>query len=222
MSKHYAYTLSGFALAGVLAVSSLASAATLLDVNLSGSASSTATSPANSSSTNIDTTLNTTLEINRANVGTSQSGEGSMSSSAVSTQDELHSYARAALRADASVEAMNFTKDKVEVKYKEKGRLLALLPVTFTVSARTHANGEVEIDYPWYSFLTVDNHDKVETEMKVAVDNALRARLVGSVKAEGESKNPVFTASESAMLAAEMQRVLKANIATNASASAAR
>ncbi len=216
MSKHYTSTLPALALAGVLAFSPAAFAATL-DLNIGGSASST------SSSSSVETTVGVEVEVARDSMddveGSADTESGvAVSASGVSTSNDLRAYARTAIRTDERVEGMNFAEDRVEVKYKESGRFLALLPVTFTVSARAHANGEVEVDYPWYSFLTIDNHDKVETEMKVAIDSAMRSRLVGSVQAAGTSANPTFNASESAMLAAEMHRVLKANF--NASATA--
>ncbi len=146
------------------------------------------------------------------------SGEEAVSSAQVSTNADLKAYARSAIRADEQVEGIHFTGKAVEVKYKEKGRFLALLPITFTVSAITHADGRVEVKYPWYSFLTVDNHDKVETELKVAIDNALRSRMVGSVQAEGSAANASFTAAESAAVAAQMQKVLNANLSESGSA----
>ncbi len=218
MSKHYASTLPALALAGVLAFSPAAFAATF-DLNIGGSASST------SSSSSVETTVGVEVEVEVARDSMGDIEESAdtesdvaVSASGVSTSNDLRAYARTAIRTDERVEGMNFAENRVEVKYKESGRFLALLPVTFTVSARAHANGEVEVDYPWYSFLTIDNHDKVETEMKVAIDSAMRSRLVGSVQAAGTSANPTFNASESAMLAAEMHRVLKANF--NASATA--
>lgn len=216
MSKHYASTLPALALAGVLAFSPAAFAATL-DLNIGGSASST------NGSSSVETTVGVEVEVARDSMddieeSADTESDVAVSASGVSTSNDLRAYARTAIRTDERVEGMNFAEDRVEVKYKESGRFLALLPVTFTVSARAHANGEVEVDYPWYSFLTIDNHDKVETEMKVAIDSAMRSRLVGSVQAAGTSANPTFNASESAMLAAEMHRVLKANF--NASATA--
>jgi hypothetical protein len=140
------------------------------------------------------------------------SGEEEMDSGSVTTNADLKAYAHSAIRADDQVEGMRFTGETVEVKYKEQGRFLALLPVTFTVEAVTHADGTVEVKYPWYSFLTVDNHDKVETELKVAIDSVLRSRMVGSVQAEGSGAHSSFTAAESAAVASQMQKVLNANL----------
>ncbi|MDP2641901.1 MAG: hypothetical protein Q8P21_01255 [bacterium] len=136
-------------------------------------------------------------------------GGVSMESQAVLTNGDLRAYALGAIRSDASVEEMNFTGDSVEVIYKQKGRLLALVPITFNVRAIARADGTVEVRYPWYSFLTVDNREEIEAQVKVAVDTALRARTVGSVQAEGESENPSFTAAEKAAVSSRVHTVLK-------------
>ena len=150
------------------------------------------------------------INVNRAQIETSQESQVSVEPKAVSTSADLKAYASTAMNADSQIDEMNFTSNRVEVSYKQKGRFLALVPITFNVKAVAHADGTVEVKYPWYAILTVDNKDEVETELKVRVDNALHAKLVGSVKAEGEALNPVFTANESAEVAAQMQAVLQA------------
>ncbi|MDO8424163.1 MAG: hypothetical protein Q7S54_00950, partial [bacterium] len=131
---------------------------------------------------------------------------------AVLTNVDLQAYAAGAVRSDTRIDEMNFTNETVEVKYEEEGRLLALIPVTFTVSVVAKADGTVEVEYPWYSVITVDKRDRIEVQAKVAVDNALRARLVGSVRAEGIEAEPRFTADESAEVAAQIHAVLKAGL----------
>ncbi|MBX4206462.1 hypothetical protein KW784_01615 [Candidatus Parcubacteria bacterium] len=101
--------------------------------------------------------------------------------------------------------------ESVAVTYRETGRLLALVPVTFTVRATAHADGTMELEYPWYSFLTVDKRDKVEAELKVAVDAALRSLAVGSVKAGGEAKRTAFSPEEARAAATAMKRVMEDN-----------
>ena len=130
----------------------------------------------------------------------------------VTTNGELKAYAQSSMRNDKGIEEMNFGSDTVEVRYRQQGRLLALIPIWFTVTARAHADGTVELDYPWYSFLTVDNQNQIETELKVAIDSALRSRMVGSVSAEGETENPQFTAGEAAEVAHQIQAVLRSSL----------
>ena len=104
------------------------------------------------------------------------------------------------------------TTDVVEVQYEEQGKFLALLPINLTISAKAYANGKVEVNYPWYSFLTVTKKDKIESEMRVAVDNAMRLSMVGSVQASGEPVNKTFSASEAEGVVRAMKHVLAENI----------
>ncbi|KKW13779.1 MAG: hypothetical protein UY54_C0028G0008, partial [Parcubacteria group bacterium GW2011_GWA2_50_10b] len=130
----------------------------------------------------------------------------------VTTVSELESYARATVRSDALVDSMNFTDQRVEVKYREEGQLLALIPITYTVSVTAKADGTVEVKYPWYSIVTVNRKDDIESRAKVAVDNALRARMVGVVRAEGQAQES-FSAAEAADVAAQIHAVLQASSA---------
>lgn len=127
---------------------------------------------------------------------------------AVETQADLETYAQAALAADESIEEINFTDNSVEVRYKETGQFLALVPIRLSISAAAYADGHVEVKYPWYAIFTLDRQDEIETQLKIAVNTALAARMVGWVQAEGEVENPIFTASESAQVADEMHTVL--------------
>lgn len=150
----------------------------------------------------------TTVEIEaNANATT---GAPVVESEEVSSNMGLRAYADSLVASDEALEEVKFTEEMVEVRYKQKGRILALVPITFTVTATVTADGRVEIEYPWYSTFTVDNKEEVKTSVKVAVDNALRAKAVGSVKAEGTAENPKFTALESAAVAAGLHKVLKA------------
>ena len=192
--------------------------AALIDLGLGTSYDSStsvdmgATSSA-STGAGIDENASTEIRINRDNVEVEGEGESTVSimPRAVLTNSDLQAYAAGAVRSDAGVEEMNFTKDVVEVTYKQKGRFLALFPVTFAVTARAHADGAVELDYPWYAFLTIDRQNEIETNVKIAVDTALRERMVGSVRAEGEPVNPEFSAAESATIASQMHAVLKSS-----------
>ena len=116
------------------------------------------------------------------------------------------------LNVGAAAEAAPQAGNVVEVTYQEEGKFLALVPVQMKVLVRAYADGRVEVDYPWYSFLTVNKRHQIEGEMKVALGNTLRSGLVGSVQAEGQVENPSFTAEQSADVTEAMKDVLKANV----------
>lgn len=129
----------------------------------------------------------------------------------VRTFGDLRSFAEAKISADEDLDELNFTNRAVEVRYKQHGRFLALVPITLKVKITVNADGTVKVKYPWYSVLTIDNQDQIEAKVKVAVDNALKGRMVGSVQADGKAEMPTLTASELATLVESMQAVLKAS-----------
>lgn len=122
------------------------------------------------------------------------------------------------LSADTSLEAevaqvreeeKNESVDKVIVRHKQKGALLAIFPITFTVIATAYPDGRVELRYPWYSKITLDNEKEIENRARIAVDNALKSSLVGTVSAEGYSEKPRFSEAQAEATEAELRKVLR-------------
>lgn len=96
----------------------------------------------------------------------------------------------------------------VEVSAKQRGYLLALLPVEFPIKVMARADGRLEVDYPWYSFMTLSHRAELETKLRAAANNAKRSASVGSVRAAGESAEPKFTPAEAEAVAQELTLVL--------------
>jgi hypothetical protein len=115
---------------------------------------------------------------------------------------------RAGHTATTSVESEGEKVEKVEASYQQKGHLLALVPVSYEVKVVAHADGRIELDYPWYAPLTVSRRKELEMRLKVAVDTARRTKFLGSVKAQGEAVKPEFSKAEAEAIAKEMERVL--------------
>lgn len=114
--------------------------------------------------------------------------------------------------AAAAIDESSSASTTVMVEHKARGTLFALVPVTFTATARAYPNGDVELDYPWYANLSVTNHDKLRAELKVAVDAALHAERVGTVMAEGNSvPKTSFTPKEVRTISIAMDKVLGDN-----------
>jgi hypothetical protein len=100
--------------------------------------------------------------------------------------------------APALVSAQENTEEieAVELTSKQRGHLLALVPVNFQIKIRAEADGELSVSYPWYSFMTLTSREELETRLKVAIMNAKRSASVGSVKAAGAPEEPKFTPAE--------------------------
>lgn len=189
------------------------SSSSKVEVSAGANASSSSSGSSSQASSEANAMINTNeaIKISRSSLEANGEASAETMSEAVLTQNDLRAYASTALRGDANLEEMNFTGDKVEVSYKEEGKFLALVPVTMKAKAVAKADGSFDLDYPWYAFLTLDNKDQIETNLKIAIDNTLKARTVGRVQAEGEAESPVFTASESAAVAAEMHAILRSS-----------
>ena len=133
----------------------------------------------------------------------------------VETGEDLRDYAFGVISDDEGVEEINFTGKRVEMLHKQHGHILAFVPVTFDVRVVVHADGEVEINYPWYSVITIDNKTAVETELKIAIDTVRSEATVGFVKAEGKPLEPKFSARESAEIVSAIHSVLWTKLGTN-------
>lgn len=140
--------------------------------------------------------------------GVTEEAKEVSSAASVTSEKDLESYIRFLLLEDKNIERITADGSKVELRYRQKGRLLALLPVPLDVTAVADARGKVVLRYPWYSAITIDNEDEVRAKAKIAVDNALKAKAVGSVRAEGEPANPVLTPGESAAVVFGLKEVL--------------
>jgi hypothetical protein len=92
----------------------------------------------------------------------------------------------------------------VEASFKQRGHLLALVPVNLSVKVKAFANGDLELDYPWYTFMTISHREEIETKLKIAINNVRNRSALGTVRAEGETVNPQFTEKE----AAEIRKIL--------------
>lgn len=142
----------------------------------------------------------------------SDKGGTMVESRAVLTKQDLKAFAESELYSDDSLESIKFKEDSVELRYKQDGLFLALVSVPMTVRAEAKANGDTTLDYPWYSLLTVDHSSEIQTEMKIAVQNALYARTVGSVQSAGDSKHPKFSVNEAADVADHIHKALKSKL----------
>ena len=141
------------------------------------------------------------LNIDRSEVEADGEAFANVEPQSVEVNADLRAYAQSAIKSDSGIEEMNFTKDTVEVKYKQRGKLFALIPITFIVTTTAHADGTVEVDYPWYSFLTSDQSNEVEAEIQAMVSNTIDADVETG-----------FSASNSARVASAIQSVLKTRL----------
>lgn len=75
------------------------------------------------------------------------------------------------LLADDRIEAIEATETDATVEYRATMRVLGFIPLERTVTARAQANGTVEIDYPWYRFLsTTPDNERINSLLLTTLD----------------------------------------------------
>lgn len=118
----------------------------------------------------------------------------------VSKPEDLKTYAAGSIQADENLQEMNFDDSKVEVSYKSRGRFLALIPVTRTITVNVNAKGDVSIKYPWYDFLVMNQGGDLESSIKTRIQSMLQASVDGKL-----------TSRQEAEIAASIQEELRAD-----------
>lgn len=72
---------------------------------------------------------------------------------------------------DDRIEAIEASETEARVQYRTTMRVLGFIPVERNVTARTQANGTVEIEYPWYRFLaTTPDSDRITSILQDTLD----------------------------------------------------
>jgi hypothetical protein len=118
----------------------------------------------------------------------------------VSTQDDLRNFALAAIDEDKNLNSMSFDNGSINVGYRGQGRFIGLLPVFLNVDVTVDQDGNVEFDYPWYSFLVVKDMEGLEERIEAEVEAAIGARASGG-----------WTNSDRAEIAAAIATALRAH-----------
>jgi len=69
------------------------------------------------------------------------------------------------------IEKIEATQTEARVNYRAEMRLFGLIPVEREVEGRARANGAVEIDYPWYRFLsTTPDREEIENQLRMSIE----------------------------------------------------
>ena len=69
------------------------------------------------------------------------------------------------------IEKIEATQTEARVNYRAEMRLFGLIPVEREVEGRAQADGTVEIDYPWYRFLsTTPDREEIENQLRMSIE----------------------------------------------------
>lgn len=207
--------------------SSSANDADTANGNTDGSASGTNGSASGSAGIggSVSTALKTIL-VTRADVDNGSVTATSDNAASVRSENDLRGYVAAQLESDSNIEAIELASHSVAVTYKEKARLFAVIPVTVDATATVDANGNVEVSYPWYSFLMSTGKDELEakienrvsavllamTDVSADVSAAANAAANGSVTAGEDGISTEADANATAEAAARLSAEAQARI----------
>lgn len=129
-----------------------------------------------------------------------------MAAGEVSSEADLETFAAASINSDANLQGMEFSDEEIAVSYKQPGKILGFIPVLVTVEASLDAEGNIDLDYPWYQFIVVTDRAELESELQSEVGaRAAGADLAAQSKAE---------------IASRLHSALRENLAASAEVSA--
>lgn len=140
-------------------------ATTSSDVDAQGKASSGAS---------VKSVLNTIL-VTRSDLSAGSAVATSLDLSSVTAESDLEGYVAAQLESDSNIESIELASDSVAITYKDKAQLFGVIPVTVDATATVDAAGNVEVSYPWYSFLMATDKEELESKIESRVRAALGA-----------------------------------------------
>lgn len=114
-------------------------------------------------------------------------------SSAVQVQSkaEFESFVRNLIYTDERVRKISSDEESVSLIYAEEGELLGFIPITLGVKTRVDAEGNVDVDYPWYSFLTT----KASENLKTILEEEIEVYFAGNENEEVETSVSTSTAT---------------------------
>jgi hypothetical protein len=75
---------------------------------------------------------------------------------------------------DERVESLEASETGASARYRARLRLFGIIPIERTVEARTSGEGEVEVDYPWYRFLSSTPDTGAIRDLLTRAHNLLR------------------------------------------------
>lgn len=84
----------------------------------------------------------------------------------IKSQQDLQNFARGVLLEDENIKDVQFNPKEIQVEYKATGKLLGLIPMSFTerviASGEDGADVDIKVKLPWYGFLLSPDVDPEE------------------------------------------------------------
>ena len=151
--------------------------------------------------------------VSRADVDAGTAGATSVSVADVKADADLTGYVAAQIQSDKNISAVQSSAQSVSVTYAQNAKLFGFIPITLDAVVTVDAEGNVEVDYPWYAFLAVTNEVDLEADLQSTIDSTF------ALGADAEA-NAALGANTQAHLINEIKTVLAAELDADASANA--
>lgn len=111
------------------------------------------------------------IKITRDDIESDEAVTANISAMDVSTDADLKSFAMTELRKDSNLSSMAFSDSNLKVGYRAPGRFLGFIPLNMNVNVSVDASGDVNVSYPWYSFLVMSDR----ADLTAAIQNEVQA-----------------------------------------------
>jgi len=155
--------------------------------------------------------------VSRADVDAGTAGATSVSVADVQADADLSGYVAAQIGSDKNIARVATSADTVSVTYKQNVKFLGFIPATVNATATVDATGEVDVSYPWYTFLAVTNETDLEASLESRIDSALALGVDAEAAAELGANTQARLINEiKTVMAAELAADVNADVSANA------
>lgn len=91
----------------------------------------------------------------------------------IQTSQDLDIYTQSLSQSDRNVEKVEMTDNRILLAYRMPAKFLGFIPVTVMTNVQVDAQGNVSVNYPWYTFLSVKDDEKLKADLELQVKEAI-------------------------------------------------
>lgn len=91
----------------------------------------------------------------------------------IQDEEDISAYVSDVISANTDVRALNLTAEAIDLDYKTPAALFGFIPMSVPAHITVSKDKDVEISYPWYSFLMSTNKQELQDAVSKTVEDAL-------------------------------------------------
>lgn len=122
--------------------------------------------------TNANDNENATANINNsvnANTNATLNANSNSMVANISTDDDLKVYTKSLKNEDKNVSKVEVTDNQILLAYRQPSKFLGFIPSMSTAYVKIDAQGNLSVDYPWYTFLSVKDDEKLKADLQMQI-----------------------------------------------------